>query len=156
MERIRECGSEGVQELTNKLVLGNLRRMVIKSCKDLRVWQEAHALTLKVYALTNTFPQHEKFGLISQLRRAASSVAANIVEGHGRKGPREFTNFLSIARASAKETEYFLQLAKELRLAEPHIFDDLIFRYSGLSAGIFSLSAKLDLARKRRTATKTP
>ncbi|MFA6603236.1 MAG: four helix bundle protein [Patescibacteria group bacterium] len=139
-----------VTHLTKTHTFGTLRRMQIKSHKDLRVWREAHSLTLKVYEVTKIFPLEERFGITSQLRRAAASVGANIVEGFSRRGPREFAKFLSIARASAKETEYFLQLAKELRFVEADKLDALIIRYSGLSAGIFLLANKLDLAREHR------
>lgn len=130
--------------------------MNIKSHEDLRIWREAHALTLNVYKVTATFPQHEKFGVTSQLRRAAASVGANIVEGFGRRGTREFNKHLSIARASAKETGYFLQLAKELHYAPADKLNSLIFRYSGLSAGIFSLANKLELkARERKISSNS-
>jgi four helix bundle protein len=78
------------------------------------VWQKAHALTLTVYRLTKSFPPDERFGLTSQLRRAASSIAANLAEGCGRGGEAEFARFAQIAMGSAAETEYHLLLAKDL------------------------------------------
>lgn len=90
--------------------MGNQR---IKTFQDLVVWQKAYALTLKTYRCTRTFPRDEVFGLTSQLRRAASSVSANIVEGFAR-GTKEFLQFLVIARGSLEETKFHLLLAKDL------------------------------------------
>lgn len=85
----------------------------IKSFHDLRVWQKAHKLTLQVYALTQTFPAEEKFGLISQLRRAAISVASNIVEGFKRRA-KDSLHFYTISEASLEEVRYQMLLAHDL------------------------------------------
>lgn len=82
--------------------------------KDLKVWQKAHQLTLSVYAATRGFPREELYGLTSQVRRAASSVPANIAEGKGRYGNAEFGRFLQIALGSACELDYHLLLARDL------------------------------------------
>ena len=95
----------------------------MKDFKDLKVWEKAHALTLLVYADTRSFPKEELYGLTSQLRRAAASVAANIVEGCGRRSDGEFTRFLQIARGSASEVEYHLLLARDL-----HLLDEAKYR----------------------------
>jgi four helix bundle protein len=81
---------------------------------DLKVWQRSHALVLKLYPLTQTFPADERFGLVSQLRRAAVSVPTNIVEGSKRQGPGDFAHFLNIAEGSLAETEYLVRLAADL------------------------------------------
>lgn len=86
----------------------------MKNFRDLVVWQKAHQLTLNVYRATAHFPREESFGLTSQLRRAASSVAANIAEGGGRSGQAEFAWFLHVAAGSANEVEYHLLLARDL------------------------------------------
>ena len=86
----------------------------MKDFKELKVWEKAHALTLAVYGETRCFPREEVYGLTSQLRRAAASVAANIVEGCGPRSDGEFTRFLQIARGSASELEYHLLLARDL------------------------------------------
>lgn len=123
---------------------GTLRCMLVKNYKDLRVWQEAYGLVLAVYRLSTNFPRAEQFGITSQLRRAAASVGANIVEGFSRSGQKEFRNFLSIARASAKETEYFLTLAGDLGYADKSTTGSLISRYEGLAAGIFQLISRIN------------
>jgi four helix bundle protein len=88
----------------------------MKDFKELKVWQRAHQVTLDVYRATKAFPADERFGLTSQLRRAAGSIAANIAEGCGRDGDMEFARFLQIAMGSASEAEYHLLLAKDLGL----------------------------------------
>jgi four helix bundle protein len=86
----------------------------MQSYKQLRVWQRAHALTLAVYRLATDFPADERFGLCSQLRRAAVSVPTNIVEGSKRHTNADYARFLNIAEASLAETEYLLLLASDL------------------------------------------
>jgi len=82
--------------------------------RKLEVWQLAHQTTLEVYRLTATLPDHERHGLVSQMRRSATSVAANIAEGAGRDTDRDFARFIAIARSSANETDYHALLAKDL------------------------------------------
>ena len=81
---------------------------------NLEVWKLSHQLTLEVYKISNSFPKSEQFGLVSQVRRSASSVPTNIVEGQARQYKKEFTQFLFIAKASLEETNYHLYLAKDL------------------------------------------
>jgi four helix bundle protein len=84
--------------------------------RELKVWQKAHRLTLAVYQCSTGFPVEERFGLTSQLRRCAASVAANLAEGCGRNGDPEFARFCSIALGSASELDYHLLLARDLDL----------------------------------------
>src|SRR5579872_4147328 len=86
----------------------------MKDFKDLKVWAKAHEVTLAVYQITRNFPREEIYGLTSQMRRAAASVAANIAEGCGRRSDAELHRFLQIARGSASELEYHLLLARDL------------------------------------------
>ena len=85
----------------------------IRGFKDLIVWQKAIAFAKEVYCLTRRFPRDERFGLTSQVRRAAVSVSSNIAEGNARQG-RQYAHFLSIARGSLAEAESQLLLAVEL------------------------------------------
>ena len=87
----------------------------MKTFRELTVWQRAHELVLAIYHATKTFPVYEQYGLVSQMRRAAVSVAANIVEGHKRRGRREFLMFLGIADGSLEELKYYLVLSKDLQ-----------------------------------------
>lgn len=82
--------------------------------KDLLVWQKAHQFVLEIYKQTNCFPDNEKFGLIQQLRRSASSIAANIVEGKSKRTDKEFLCFLFNSRGSLEETRYHLLLSRDL------------------------------------------
>ena len=85
----------------------------------LLAWQAAHKLVLRVYSLTNTWPSAERYGLTSQIRRAAVSIPTNIAEGSARKGKNEFRRFLDIAGGSHAEVEYLLRLALELEYITP-------------------------------------
>ena len=82
--------------------------------RDLKVWAKAHELAVGVYRTTREFPREELFGLTSQLRRAASSIGANIAEGCGRRSDGDLTRFLHIARGSSVELENHLLLARDL------------------------------------------
>ena len=89
-------------------------RQAAKSFTDLVVWQKAHAFVLAVYRLTKSFPREEAYGLTSQFRRAAVSIAANIAEGFRKRGSADKLRFLNIAQGSAEECRYYLILAKDL------------------------------------------
>lgn len=84
------------------------------SYRKLKVWERAHQLTLKVYGLTENFPKEETYGLRSQIRRAAVSVPANIVEGMKRNSKAEKLRFINISQSSLSEVEYELFLSQEL------------------------------------------
>ena len=88
----------------------------MRDFRELKVWQKAHGLTLAVYQITSGFPREELYGLTSQLRRACSSIPANLAEGCGRNGSAEFARYCSIAMGSASELEYHLLLARDLKL----------------------------------------
>lgn len=90
------------------------RVVSIKSYKDLQVWKRARLLVKHTYKITKTFPEDEKFGLISQLRRAAVSVPANIAEGFSRHGTKDYINFLSISLGSLAELETLYILSEDL------------------------------------------
>ena len=88
--------------------------MEIKNHKDLTLYKESMAFVIKIYKLTKRFPADEKYGLISQLRRAAVSIPSNISEGAARKNTKEFIQFLYHSLGSAAEIETQLEIAKEL------------------------------------------
>lgn len=88
---------------------------VLKNYRDLDLWKRAHAVVSEVYRLTNFFPRNEQFGVVSQLRRAAFSIPANIAEGYGRRSTKELIPFLAIANGSLEELRCFLLLSKDLR-----------------------------------------
>lgn len=87
----------------------------MKSFEELNVWQKAHALVLAIYSVTARFPAEERYGIVSQLRRAGASVAANIAEGFSRHSTKEFLRYLDLAGGSLGEVRYFLLLSRDLR-----------------------------------------
>jgi four helix bundle protein len=86
----------------------------VRSFRDLVAWQKAYQVGLMVYAATRSFPADERFGLVTQLRRSAVSVASNIAEGYGRGGRTDYSRFLKIARGSLYEVDTQLMFSKEL------------------------------------------
>lgn len=86
----------------------------MRDFKELKVWEKAHKLVLEVYRITKQFPEDEKYGIISQIRRAVVSVPTNIAEGCGFDSDKEFARFLRIASGSISEVEYLLLLSKDL------------------------------------------
>jgi four helix bundle protein len=117
--------------------------VIVEDFKKLRVWQSAHELTLGIYRSSKTFPKEETYGLTSQLRRAASSVGANIAEGCGRRSDGEMRRFLQIARGSANELEYHLLLARDLDYLSATDFDDLETRVLEIQRMLASFAARL-------------
>ena len=118
--------------------------------RDLHVWKKAHALTIEIYRLTKRFPSEEKFGLISQLQRAASSIPINIVEGHSRKTSKEFLQFLNIARGSLEELRYLCLLSRDLGFVTPADRDGLEESASEIARMLDALIKTLQRGRKSR------
>ena len=83
----------------------------MKGFRNLIVWQKSHQLALAIYEVTKSFPSEEKFGLISQIRRACLSIPTNIAEDTGRKSEKETIQFFSIARGSANEVDYLIEFS---------------------------------------------
>lgn len=82
--------------------------------KRLVVWQRAMALVVRVYKATESFPKHEQYGLISQMRRSAVSIPSNIAEGHGRNSDKELVRFLDIAKGSIYELDTQIEISRQL------------------------------------------
>lgn len=101
-----------------------------RSHRDLKVWRISLDLTETLYRVTGDWPKHEQYGLVSQVRRAAVSVPANIAEGAGRRTPGEFAHFIGIARGSLAELETLLIIAHRLEYVDEAVhralFDDLL------------------------------
>jgi four helix bundle protein len=94
-----------------------------QSFRDLQVWQRAIQLTVAVYRMTRDFPHEELYGLTSQIRRSAVSVASNIAEGQGRLTSGEFRQFLGIARGSNFELQTQLEISRALGIGNPKLLD---------------------------------
>lgn len=110
---------------------------------DLDVFRLGHELTLQIYTQTVRFPEGERFGLVSQMRRAAASICSNISEGYHRESRNEFRHFLSIARGSTGELAYQLLLAKDLGYIDQVMFTELTDTCDRVSRMLTKLSASL-------------
>ena len=115
--------------------------------KRLKVWEKAHAIALRAYAITSAFPREEKYGLTSQIRRAAVSVGSNLAEGCGRESRKEMGYFLRIAIGSTQELRYQFLLGRDLGWINEA-------DYSGLEAGIDEVRAMLYALLKSLTGGK--
>ena len=89
-----------------------------KTFKDLIVWQRAYQLVLAIYKITADFPKHEMYGIVSQVRRASVSIAANIAEGFRKRTSADKARFLNISQGSPEEVRYYLILAEDLEYAK--------------------------------------
>lgn len=118
--------------------------------RELRVWQEGVALVADVYHLTSTFPISERYGLTSQMQRAAVSIPANIAEGHGRATVGEFLNQLSVARGSANELETLLYVAQTLELVSSAQVNPMVDKLSYVQAMIVNMRTKLNRTSRRK------
>lgn len=98
---------------------------MLQSFCDLVVWQKAHALALDIYRTTERFPERERFGIVAQVRRSATSTPANVAEGFGRRTTKELIQCLTISKGSLEETRYFLILSRDLKYIDPEEFRDL-------------------------------
>ena len=99
---------------------------------ELKIWNKAIDLAVYIYSATSTFPPDERFGLTSQLRRAAVSVPSNIAEGAGRNSKKEFCNFLGIANGSCYEIQTQLIISNKLSLLKDDILDNLLTQLNEL------------------------
>ena len=97
---------------------------MVKSFRDLLVWQRAIQLSVAIYRLTQGFPREEVYGMTSQMRRSAVSVPSNIAEGHGRLSTGEYRQFLGIARGSNFELQTQLEIARALEFGNSKLLDE--------------------------------
>jgi four helix bundle protein len=109
-----------------------MQRESAKTFKDLIVWQKSHQFVLSVYQLSSNFPKSEIYSLTSQLRRAAISIPANIVEGFKKRGLADKIRFLNIAQGSLEECRYYLILVQDLGYANTKDISSLLEEVSKL------------------------
>ena len=98
--------------------------MTARNFEELQVWQKGHRMVLNIYKITKSFPEEEKFGLISQIRRSGVSICANIAEGY-KKSTKDFIRYLEISEGSLEETKYHLILSKDLEYCTSSQFKEL-------------------------------
>lgn len=123
---------------------------MIRDYKELDVWKKSVALTTELYKLTSRFPDTERYGLASQIRRATTSIAANIAEGWGRGSRGEYIQFLTVARGSLMELETHLIVASNLHFLNPEEFHALLKPLEDIGKMLNRLIAVL---RARKTST---
>ena len=112
--------------------------------RKLNVFHQADELVVKVYAETARFPSNERFGLCTQIRRAAVSVTANLVEGCARRTTRDYLHLTNVATGSAAETLYLLDLAGRLGFLTPEVYRELDQKYNHLLAGLQKLQRSFE------------
>ncbi|HBY57917.1 MAG TPA: hypothetical protein DEG96_08700 [Candidatus Atribacteria bacterium] len=112
--------------------------------KKLKVWKYAHELTLEIYQITKNFPKEEKYGIVSQIRRAASSISTNIVEGCGQIDNGNLIRFLGIAKGSSFELEYLILLVKDLEYLKEEEYSKLNEKVEQLIGMITNLIKSLN------------
>ena len=100
--------------------------MATQKFQELIVWQKAHQFVLGVYNYSKSFPKEEVYGLTSQFKRAAISIAANIAEGYKKKGKADKARFMNIAQGSLEECQYYLILAGDLGYGENTLLSNLL------------------------------
>jgi four helix bundle protein len=125
---------------------------VVRNYEDLEVWRKSHALTIKVYRATENFSRAETFGLTSQIRRACSSVDANLAEGCGRWGDGELTRYVQIASGSASELQNHLRLARDLEFLSAADYATLLEELTSVRQ---MLSAFLQRLRGTRASARS-
>jgi four helix bundle protein len=112
--------------------------------QKLRVFQIADALVIDIYDATKDFPLEERYGLQAQIRRAAVSVASNLVEGSARRGQQEYLNFCNIACGSAFETRYLADLAFRLNMLPSKAYQDIVPRLTVLCKSLVRMVLALE------------
>ncbi len=115
----------------------------MQNYKDLKVWEKAHSFTLKIYESTKSFPKEEIYSLTNQIRRAASSIPANIAEGCGKNTKLELPHFLNIALGSSNESEYFLILSKDLLYLKDETYTSLYKLINEIKSMLIALITKV-------------
>jgi four helix bundle protein len=127
---------------------------LIRSHRDLKVWKAGIELSVEVYRLTEGYPKSETFGLVSQMRRAASSVPANIAEGCGRQHKNEFLQFLHIAKGSLYELDTYFHLSEALGHADTDVFERLRQRVDEVGKMLHGLIGSIKEAKTAALADK--
>jgi len=115
----------------------------INTYRDLHVWQKGLELAKQLYQITKHFPQDERFGLVSQVRRTAVSVVSNIAEGQARRTTKEFVQFLYVCRGSLAELDTQLILSSQLNYLTEKQYEDLSNMIDGLQRMLFRLIESL-------------
>ena len=119
----------------------------MKDFRTLEVWKKSHELSLAIYRETRGFPREELFGLTSQIRRASTSISANIAEGCGRGSDADFARFLQIAFGSASELDSHLLLSRELEFLNEKEYQQIYERILEIRRMLSSLIRRVNSTR---------
>lgn len=134
---VTNCGANAAAEHSSTLTPSynsNFNsRFNSRTFKDLDCWQKAHEFVLAVYRVTKQFPEDERYGLTSQFRRAAVSIAANIAEGYKKLSKADKLRFFNIAQGSLEECRYYLILSRDIEYIDQQTHDRLEFLINGAS-----------------------
>jgi len=117
----------------------------MRNYRELQVWTKAHSLTLELYRLSRLFPKEELYGIVAQLRRAASSIGANLAEGCGRQTQPEFARFVRVAMGSASELDYHSVLARDLGLLNDDAYKQVSRQLTDVRKMLASLLKTIEL-----------
>jgi four helix bundle protein len=115
----------------------------MKTFRELIVWQKSMNFVTEIYKITKTFPEHEKYGIISQIRRSAISIPSNIAEGYGRSGLKDYLRFLNISMASLFELQTQLEISYNLEFIDKFKFGKLFELSREIERMLSSLIRKL-------------
>ncbi len=123
---------------------------MLRDFHKIKAWQFADDLAFEVYSATDSFPHKEQFGLTSQMRRAAVSVAANIAEGASRRSKKDYFHFLNLAESSLAELGYYIHFSGRLKYISDEINSKLMGLYVETSKTLYGLiqAVKVDLAQE--------
>jgi four helix bundle protein len=116
----------------------------MKTVEELDVFKLSHSLALEIFELTKSFPAGEKFGLVSQMRRAAYSIPMNLMEGGHRLNRKEYRQFVGIAKGSTGEMKYQLLLVKDLKYIIQNKYSELLPQYERVSEMLTKLAKSLE------------
>lgn len=142
------CSNDPFDSGADAVSIARLGRLVydgaMQPFTELKVWQRSHALVLQLYSLTREFPADERFGLTSQLRRAATSVPTNIAEGSRRQHRQDFARFLNIAEGSLAEVEYLVMLSRDLGYVDEETTRAQIDEANEIARMLYALRRKVE------------
>ena len=116
----------------------------MKKVEDLDLFRLSHSLVLSIFELTKTFPEEEKFGLISQMRRVAYSIPMNLMEGAHRLSSKEYRQFVGITKGSAGEIKYHLLLVRDLKYISESKYSNFLPEYERVSQMLTKLAKSLE------------
>ncbi len=116
----------------------------MRNFRDLDVWKDSVQLVKRIYFVTTTFPNHEKYGLVSQITRSSVSIPSNLAEGCSRTSQKDFSRFLQISLGSSFELETQLEIAKAIGFINESLYSEIILELNTIQKRIQSLKKYVD------------